>query len=346
MGKTFISLIINVTLFSICYYHNVLAQNSFKKQFDKPRVGLLDKRTTMKQSVDVSGSNSSTLTFSRDEINTQYLISPGDILEISVWGEPEMKETITVRPDGYISYFLIGDIKAEGKTIEKLKEEITRKLSKYIRAPHVTVIGRKFNSQKSSVIILGAVVHPGRYLIQKDTTLVDLIAMAGGFKYDYKMHAGYNLTASYFSRNNKLVPINFSSLFKKGDMSQNIRLQPGDFVYIASTEERSVYVLGAVRKPKKEIFESGMTLVNAIASAGGFAFGAKQSNVYIVSNGLSNPKVKKVNFSEIIKGNEQDICLSPGDIIYVPRSFLSKISELPNRIIPFLNVIIKEHEAF
>jgi len=275
----------------------------------------------------------------------KYKISAGDELEIFVWGEPEMTKKIIVQPDGYISYFLIGELKAEGKTIAELKKEITSKLVKYIRNPNVTIIIKKFTSKESSAVILGAVNNPGRYTIKKNTRILDLIAMANGLKYNSSGEPVYNLRASYLARKGKLAPVDFNALLEQGDISQNMLLKSGDFIYIASSRAQGAFVVGAVKSPKKIRFDVGITLLDAIASAGGLLPGAK-TTFYIVRNSLIHPKILKINYKKILQGKEKNIYLKPGDIVYVPRRFLSKLGELPNKILPFLDLIIESNAAY
>jgi len=275
-----------------------------------------------------------------------YYISAGDKLEISVWGFPDLTKEVVVRPDGYISYILVGDIQAEGKTISKLTNEIQKRLSKYIRHPKVTIIGRYFTSKQSSASILGAVAAPGLYTLSEGTHLLDFLAMAKGLKYNTLGQPVYNLKMSYLSRNGKVVPVDFSALLEQGDMSQNIEMKSGDFIYIASSQARSAFVVGAVKMPCKVRFDVEITLLDAIATAGGLADGARPNPLYVVRDSLLKPTVIKKNFYDIIKGKEKNIYLKPGDIVYVPRSALSKIAELPNKVIPFLNLILQSNAVY
>ena len=346
-----------ILTFIIVVITGCYAQKEVKKK------GLLPNQQSVAQNATVAGSDNSTLNSTNSSLSPlqkflqeqekekqkrlkkQYEISAGDEIEISVWGEPEMTKTITVRPDGYISYFLIGEIKAEGKTIPQLKKEITARLSKYIRNPSVSIIARTFTSKASSVAILGAVAAPGLYTIKENTRLLDFLAMAHGLKYNSAGQPVYNLKASYLSRKGKLVPVDFSALLADGDMSQNILLESGDFIYIASSQARSAFVVGAVKMPQKVRFDVDITLLDAIATAGGLASGAKNT-IYVVRDSLVHPEVLKVNYKNILKGKEKNIYLKPGDIVYVPRGFFSKISDLPNKILPFLNLIIQSDAAY
>lgn len=108
-----------------------------------------------------------------------YKIGPEDVLDISVWKNEELSRTVPVRPDGKVSLPLVNDIQAAGLTPNRLREELTRRLSEYVPSPEVAVIVREVHSAKVSVV--GAVRSPGRYEVRSPATVLELIALAQGF---------------------------------------------------------------------------------------------------------------------------------------------------------------------
>lgn len=109
-----------------------------------------------------------------------YIIGAGDVLQVSVWKQKRLSRALTVRPDGKISFPLIGDVQAAGLTPAQLATMVTRELKRYISNPRVSVIVKQANSFQVSV--LGEVRQPGRYRIKSDrTTVLDVLAAAGGF---------------------------------------------------------------------------------------------------------------------------------------------------------------------
>lgn len=109
----------------------------------------------------------------------EYQVGPSDLLEVFVWKEPDLTATVVVRPDGKISLPLINEIDANGKTAAELQQEISTKLKRYLATPVVNVILKEINSPKISV--LGNVKKPDQYKIQQRVTVLDAIALAGGF---------------------------------------------------------------------------------------------------------------------------------------------------------------------
>jgi len=109
----------------------------------------------------------------------EYRLGPEDVIEVFVWKEPELSTTVTIRPDGRISLPLANELDASGKTAAELQTEITTRLSKYVVQPVVNVMVKQVNSLKISV--LGEVRRPDVYRIKNRVTVLDAIAMAGGF---------------------------------------------------------------------------------------------------------------------------------------------------------------------
>ena len=109
----------------------------------------------------------------------EYRLGPEDVIEVFVWKEPELTTTVVIRPDGRTSLPLAGELEASGKTAAELQQEITARLSKYAIKPVVNVMVKQVNSLKISV--LGEVRRPDVYRIKNRVTVLDAIAMAGGF---------------------------------------------------------------------------------------------------------------------------------------------------------------------
>jgi len=132
--------------------------------------------TAIASGADIPKDNSS----KADGFRAGYVLGPEDVIDVFVWKEPELTTTgITIRPDGRISLPLTGEIDASGRTAERLQEEISDRLKRYISEPVVNVMVKQINSLKISV--LGEVRKPDVYRIKNRVTVLDAIAMAGGF---------------------------------------------------------------------------------------------------------------------------------------------------------------------
>jgi polysaccharide export outer membrane protein len=157
-----------------------------------------------------------------------FIIGNDDVLAINVWKEPDITRSVPVRSDGKISLPLAGEVQASGLTPLALEKEIAAKLKNFIAEPEVTVMVQQVNSQKFN--ILGQVARPGSYLISNSTTVLDAIALAGGFRDFAKKKSIYVLRQN--SGGEARLPFNYKAVSQGKDMSQNVRLQPGDTVII------------------------------------------------------------------------------------------------------------------
>ena len=158
-----------------------------------------------------------------------FVIGNDDVLVINVWKEPDISRSIPVRSDGKISLPLVGEVQATGRTPLKLEQEIAAKLKNYIAEPEVTVIVQQINSQKFN--ILGMVGRPGSYPISNSATVLDAIAVAGGFRDFAKQKAIYILRQNADGTQTR-VPFNYKEVVKGHNPSQNVKLQPRDTVVV------------------------------------------------------------------------------------------------------------------
>jgi len=159
-----------------------------------------------------------------------FRLAPGDVLSIEVWGTDEFRTSgagITIRPDGKLDFPLIGEIKAEGATISELTAMITQGLREYRRNPKVTVNVLKFHTTR--VHVLGEVVRPGMYEIERQHNLLDAIGIAGGPTKDAAKKKVFIIRNG---QSNTPIKANYNDILKKGDMSQNFGLGDGDVVYL------------------------------------------------------------------------------------------------------------------
>ncbi len=161
--------------------------------------------------------------------DSSYVIGADDLLAINVWKEQEISRTVPVRSDGKISLPLVGELTAGGQTPLQLEQEIAKRLQSYISEPEVTVIVQDSKSRK--INILGMVARPGSYLLTGSTTVLDAIAMAGGFKDFAKQKAIYVLRQGENGSEQRL-PFNYKDVIKGKNTEQNIHLQPRDTVVV------------------------------------------------------------------------------------------------------------------
>ena len=157
-----------------------------------------------------------------------YKIGPEDILAISVWKNDAMSRTVQVRPDGKISMPLLDDIEAAGLTPMQLRDILAKKLAEYIPNPEVSVIVSDVRSFKVSVI--GEVVRPGRYELKSWTTVLDVLAQAGGFNQFAARSRIVILRPN--GKTMTRIPFNYNKVVASGGEEENFYLQPNDIVLV------------------------------------------------------------------------------------------------------------------
>jgi polysaccharide biosynthesis/export protein len=158
-----------------------------------------------------------------------FIIGNDDVLAINVWKEPDISRSIPVRSDGKISLPLMGEVQAAGRTPLKLEQEIANRLKNYIAEPEVTVIVQQINSQKFN--ILGQIAKPGSYPLINSATVLDAIAVAGGFRDFAKQKAIYVLRKAPDGSQTR-IPFNYKEVVKGHNPEQNIKLQPRDTIVV------------------------------------------------------------------------------------------------------------------
>jgi polysaccharide export outer membrane protein len=161
--------------------------------------------------------------------NDTYVIGVDDVLAINVWKEPDVSRTVPVRSDGKISLPLAGEVQASGETPLQLEKLLATKLQSFISEPEVTVIVSEVKSQKFNV--LGMVSKPGSYPLTNSATVLDAIALAGGFRDFAKQKSIYILRQNPDGSQSRL-PFNYKEVIKGKDSAQNIRLQPRDTIVV------------------------------------------------------------------------------------------------------------------
>ena len=162
--------------------------------------------------------------------NYSYIIGPGDTVNIIVSRNPELSMSVPVRPDGKISAPLVDELTAQGKNSVELAREIEKQLSKYIRDPVVTVIVTAFVGPYSEQVrVVGEAAKPQFLPYKQKMTVLDVMIAVGGLT-DFA--AGNSATILRTSENNKQYSVRLRDLMKRGDISANVEMMPGDILII------------------------------------------------------------------------------------------------------------------
>jgi len=254
-----------------------------------------------------------------------YTLGPGDILDFSLYGRPELdRGQVFVRPDGTVGYLQATNIRADGLTIDELRAAIEADLRRYYLSPRVIITPMELRSKR--FVILGKVVDKGAFTLEFPITLIEGVARARGIEtglFEQNTVELADLPRSFIMRDGKLLPVDFEKLFLEGDLTQNVEIEPDDYIYFASANVNEVYVLGEVGLPGVLGFTPRLTAVGAITVRGGFSPGAYAARVLVVRGSLAKPERFVIDVKEVLSGKRPDFLLQPKDIVYVsPRPWL------------------------
>jgi protein involved in polysaccharide export with SLBB domain len=246
-------------------------------------------------------------------------LGPGDVLTFGLYGEPTLtKLDVFVRSDGRVDYLEATNVLAAGLTVDELRAKIDEELGKFRRAARTIIVPTQFRSKK--YYVLGKVVQRGVYILDRPITVLEAITRAQGLEnglVDRNTIDIADLSRSFVMRKGQRIPVNFEKLFQSGDFSQNIPIEPEDYIFFPSTNIREVYVLGEVALPGIVPYTPNKSVVRAIAERGGFTEKAYKSRVLVVRGSVNNPETFVINTAAITSGGAPDFKLEPKDIVYV-----------------------------
>ncbi len=250
---------------------------------------------------------------------TRYELGPGDVINFSLFGRPELdRPGFRIAPDGTISYLQAQNVSVAGLTIDEARLAIEKGLSSNFRSPRVIITPQEVGSKRFT--ILGKVINKGVVTLDRPMTLVEAIANAGGIEtglFEQNTVELADLDRSFVSRKGQQLPVDFRRLLNEGDMKQNIEMEPNDFIFIASTISNDYYVLGAVVNPGVQGLTPDATVVSAISRRGGLNDRAWADRVLVVRGSLTRPETFVVSLKDVLAAKEKDLKLQPKDIVFI-----------------------------
>jgi len=161
----------------------------------------------------------------------EFILGVGDTLEIDVYRQEDLQKTVTINPDGIITFPLVGDIQVAGMSLTKLRSILRERLSKYIVNPQVSINVTSVSSQK--IFVLGEVNTPGVFTLDHPLTVLEAMASAGGFTTDAKLQSVLIIRGGL--KNPELIMVNLENVIKGKEFTQNLTLKSGDIVYVPAT---------------------------------------------------------------------------------------------------------------
>ncbi len=158
-----------------------------------------------------------------------FLLGPGDVLEISVWKDQDLSRQVIVQPDGFISFPLIGQVVAAGRTIPQVQAEISKRLQEFIATPTVTVLPLKIESYK--IYVVGKVNKPGMFVVLPPINVMQALSMAGGMTPFAKL-GSISILRNGPNGHQERLKFDYKAVAKGKGLEQNIELMSGDVVVV------------------------------------------------------------------------------------------------------------------
>jgi polysaccharide export outer membrane protein len=277
----------------------------------------------------------------------EYLIGPGDVIQVIVWDHPELtipaggfRDAETsgqqVGEDGYMYYPYVGMIKAEGMNVAALRDVLTSRLSRYIQNPQLDVRVIGFRSKR--VYVVGEVQTPGVLpLNDLPMTIADAISLSGGLT-PAAWKSGVNV-----ARNGKVYEIDLKALYDYADSTQNLMLKHGDIVNVLDRSQQKVFMMGEVARPGAvEIINGELTLSAALGEVGGFNQNtANPSAIYVIRGAdAGNPKIFHLD-AEFATGLllAERFDMQAQDVVFVDAAGVSQWNRVVSQLLPSITVI-------
>jgi protein involved in polysaccharide export with SLBB domain/capsular polysaccharide biosynthesis protein len=257
-------------------------------------------------------------------------LGPGDAVSINMPGfEGLERKDVVVGPDGKLTYLQAREIQAAGLSLDQLRESLTTELRRFYRNARVVVTPSTFQSRK--VYVLGKVVKKGAINMDRPLTILEVVAEAGGLEtglFQQNTVELADLGRSFVMRGQARLPVNLEALFLHGDMSQNAKVEPGDYLYFPSANSNEIYVLGNVKMQGTQGLLAHTSVHSAIAQAGGFTDKAFTQRVLVVRGSFEKPERFVVNMNDILSARAKGFRLEPKDILFVADKPWARAEEL------------------
>lgn len=266
-------------------------------------------------------------------------LHPGDVVRLqTISAETTAVDGLTVDERGILHIPLAGDVQVAGLNLTEAEQRIEEAIRPFDRSARVTLLIAHPNGQRASVI--GAVSSPGRYPIVPGMRLADLLADAGGpasIEEAGFLVATANLHGARLVRDGEPLPVSLS-IALTGDRRHNVRVRPGDHLFVPPELENLVSVLGEVHNAQVFRYRNGLRLSRALALAGGTTRDADHGDIVVMRGPGDNPQLYVAHFNDVLDGDAPDPVLAPGDVVYVHSSGLANFRDAMGAISPLVSI--------
>lgn len=274
-----------------------------------------------------------------DDPPSAMQLYPGDIVTLRLMAaEIEEYEGLVVDERGMLHVPLAGDVPVSGTGITEAEQRVEQALQSYVRGSRASLVLTEPGGHLATVV--GAIAEPGRIPVTPGMRLADLLAAAGGAarsETDGIAVSSGDLGGALLVRNGERLPVSVE-IALSGDPRHNIRIRPGDVLYVPADLDRLISVLGQVESPRIMAFRTGMRLTQALSLAGGVTRDGNWGDVRVIRGDPAAPRVYATSVADIVDGRAHDVVLAPGDIVYVASAGHADLRDVMTSVSALLSV--------
>jgi polysaccharide biosynthesis/export protein len=244
--------------------------------------------------------------------------------------------TLPVDATGDVYVPTAGAVQVSGVMLPVAEARVEQALRAKDRFAQVGLLLAEAGGHRATV--LGAVERPGDVQLRPGTRIAEMLALGGGPKtkeLDGELVDLADLEAARVVRNGLTLPISVARAIE-GHPQHNVRVQPGDVIFVPPTRGARITVIGAAGRPKTVSFRRGLRLTEALAIGGGLSEAADHSDVRVIRGPLSKPRVYIANLYALRRGEGHDVVLEPGDVVFVTEHWFASVTQVLSRLTPFL----------
>jgi len=273
-----------------------------------------------------------------------YVVGPGDILSIQIFGQPDLSSLGTqsvntnvrgsrVDGQGCLHLPLVGAVRVAGLNLTEVEGCLTQAFRPFLKNPLIVAEIVDYHSQP--LHLLGQFNAPGVHYMDRPLTLMEGLALGNG------LNETANLRGARLIRAGQTLPVDLLALLHNGETDFNVWLHPGDTIFVPDDRNLNVFVFGAVKKPGAVVMPNGnLTLAQALASAGIEESRDDESRIRIIrSHSPTRGELLVLDLGQVLRGESLPYPLQEGDIIYVPRGIIGNWNQALADLLPTLQTI-------
>jgi polysaccharide export outer membrane protein len=265
---------------------------------------------------------------------------PGDVVDVRAQSDDVVTyEDLIVDEEGAIEVPLAGAVRVGGLDLTQAAQRVQEALQQFDRVVRVSLRAAELAGHRATV--LGAVADPGVHGVLPGMRLAELVALSDGEHTGLEEDMEHVVLADWdgarLMRGGRALPVDVSRAIQ-GETRHNVRVRPGDLLYVPPRRGERVSVLGNVGTPRVIDYRDELRLSEALALAGGITLDGDDGDIRVIRGSLAEPRVYEANFDDLMEGEATDVELAPGDVVFVTTHWIADVGEVLDRLAPLLTL--------